>query len=353
MRQERKNINRREFMKLSAVGAGCALTLRSGQGNPAAAASVEDSINARLKIFDSKLPVGLYGRVLQVGDLIPPGLKPQSNLNPLPSARVSERLQRGMRGLLGGQPWTALFSPADTVAIKINGLASGHLSPRIELIEAVIQGVKSAGVPAGNIIIWDRTSRELERCGLSLQRSETEVRVYGTDALTGGGYAKKIESFGSVGSLPSRILTDYATAMINIGVLKDHDLSGVSAGMKNLYGVIHNPNRYHDNRCDPYLADLLALPTVRRTLRLTIIDAILAQAEGGPAFSLDWIWPNNSLLLSVDPVACDQVAASIIDRERSRRGLPSLAEDGRDPTWLTTAANLGLGRCRDLDVREL
>ena len=50
------------------------------------------------------------------------------------------------------------------------------------------------------------------------------------DALRGGGYGSALETSGPVGSLISRILTDYATVLINVGVLKDHDLAGVSAG---------------------------------------------------------------------------------------------------------------------------
>ena len=40
-------------------------------------------------------------------------------------------------------------------------------------------------------------------------------------------------------------------------VLKDHDLAGVSLAMKNWYGVVHNPNKLHDDDCDPFVADLV------------------------------------------------------------------------------------------------
>ncbi|MCK4306287.1 MAG: DUF362 domain-containing protein, partial [Candidatus Eisenbacteria sp.] len=298
-------------------------------------------------------PQGLYGRVAAVGDLIPRGSQPRSNLDPLPSSRVRERLERGMAALLGPKPWRSLFSSADTVAIKINGLASGHLSPRKELVWAIVEGLRSAGVSDGRIIIWERTTRELQRSGFPLQTSAAGVRAYGTDALRGGGYAATFETFGSVGSLVSRIVSNYATALINVGVLKDHDLAGLSAGMKNLYGLIHNPNRYHDNACDPFVAEVAALPSVRRTLRLTVVDATIAQAQGGPAYVPEWIWPCNRILLGLDPVACDRVAWDTIEKERAGRGLPSLTEAKREPTWIQTAAGYGLGRAEDIDLREV
>ena len=52
--------------------------------------------------------------------------------------------------------------------------------------------------------------------------------------------------------------TSAAPRWSRFGVVKDHDLAGVSAGLKNWYGVIHNPNKYHDSCCDPYVADVVA-----------------------------------------------------------------------------------------------
>jgi len=329
-------MNRRAFLSLG-MGGLLAIPLAAEPRTRAARQS------APLAILTRPETRALLGRVASVGDLIPAGLSPRSNRDALPAARTRERVDAGLQALLGPEPWSRLFRPEDVVAIKINGLASGVLSPRREIVAAVIHGLRRAGVPAGQVIVWDRTTQELERSGFALQTGPQDVRVYGTDALRGGGYAESFETCGAVGSLLSRIVTHYATALINIGVLKDHDLAGLSAGMKNLYGAIHNPNRYHDSACDPYVAEVAALPSIRAKLRLTVIDAVLAQAEGGPAFAPDWIWPCNRILLAVDPVAADHRAGELLAAERARRGLPSLAAAGRAPTWIATAAYLGLG----------
>ncbi|MBD3235550.1 MAG: DUF362 domain-containing protein [Candidatus Eisenbacteria bacterium] len=333
-------LSRRRFLQLSAAAAALL---------PEAASAT----SARLAALTEPERAHLWGRVGVVRDLLPAGRHPASNRDALPARRVAERLAAGMEALLGREPWAQLFGPADTVAIKINGLAAGLLSPRPELVAAIVAGLRSAGVEAGRIIIWERTSRELERSGFPLQREPGDVRAYGTDALRGGGYSGEIHGFGSVGSLVSRIVTDYATALINVGVLKDHDLAGLSAGMKNLYGAIHNPNRYHDHACDPYVAEVTALAPIRARLRLTVIDAVLAQAEGGPAYVADWIWPAGRLLLGVDPVAVDRHAAALLAAERARRGLPTLEEAHRAPAWIATAAALGLGRAEPLRLIEV
>ena len=51
-------------------------------------------------------------------------------------------------------------------------------------------------------------------------------------------------------------------------LLKDHDGAGVSIALKNMYGVIHNPNKYHPNGCNPYVADVNMLPDIRTKMRL-------------------------------------------------------------------------------------
>lgn len=340
-------MRRRDFLRLS-LGAALVPGVRAmARGTaPAAAALVPSALE----------PLGserLLGRVVTVADLIPSGLTLVSNRDALPQERLRARLDAGLAALLGPEPWRQLVGPKDTVAIKVNGLGAPLLSPRPELVRAIVAGVRSAGVPDDRVIVWDRSTRELEQSGFPRQIAAGAVRAYGTDALRGGGYATDLESFGEVGSFVTRILTDYATVLINIGVLKDHDLAGVSAGMKNLYGTIHNPNRYHDHGCDPYVAHVTALPSVRRKLRLTVIDAVLGQAQGGPAFVSSWIWPCGRILLACDPVACDAVAWDWIERRRATMGLPTLSEVQRAPAWIATAAALGLGRDRGVRIEEV
>jgi uncharacterized protein (DUF362 family) len=291
--------------------------------------------------------------VVAVRDLIPAGAIPASNRDPLPEERVRARLDAGLRELLGPEPWARLLGPGDVVAIKVNGLAAPHLSPRPELVRAIAAGARAAGVPEDGVIVWDRSTRELERAGFPLQTQPGGMRAYGTDALRGGGYAAALESSGAVGSFVSRIVAEYATVLINVGVLKDHDLAGISAGMKNLYGAIHNPNRYHDGGCDPYVAQVAALPSLRRCLKLTVIDAVLAQAEGGPAYSARWVRPCDRVLLAVDPVACDATAWELLEGLRAAAGLPTLTEARRAPRWIATAAGIGLGQHAGLRVTEV
>lgn len=241
------------------------------------------------------------------------------------------------------EAWSTLFVPDDIVAIKINALAGKPFSPHIGLVESIVEGVKLAGVKEKNIIIFDRLDKELVKAGYEIKKDKNLIKCLGTDGLAGSGYDDQPQINGSIGSCFSKIISNYATAIINVPVLKDHDLSGVSVGMKNFYGVIHNPNKYHDNNCDPYIADLNSHPFIRKKLRLVVCDAIKAQYNGGPAFKPQWVWDFGGLIVGTDPVAMDQTGYKIIKEKRDELGLPSLKQAGREPKYIQTAAAMGLG----------
>ena len=162
------------------------------------------------------------------------------------------------------------------------------------------------------------------------------VQCYGTDRV---GYEEDLVAYGSVGSRLSKILTQRSNVLINVPVLKDHDGAGVTIALKNMYGVIHNPNKYHPNGCDPYVADLNMLPEIRTRMRLTICDATTAMYEGGPAYKPEHSWKYNALLVSQDPVALDYTGWQIIERKRAEKGLKTLDAEDRAPHYIATAAD--------------
>ena len=100
---------------------------------------------------------------------------------------------------------------------------------------------------------------------------------------------------GSAASLLSKTLTQTCDAVINLPVLKDHGIVGVTMALKNLFGAIHNPNKYHSDVGDPYVADVYMLPPIRQKVRLAICDATTAQYEGGPSYMPQWGWSYNGL----------------------------------------------------------
>jgi uncharacterized protein (DUF362 family) len=234
-----------------------------------------------------------------------------------------------------------LFREDERIAIKVNTLAGPGMSTSVDVVEALVAELRAAGRGRGGIVVFDRLAEELTAAGYpsGQEARDRGYRVQGTDEA---GYSRELHVSGRVGSLLSEVLLG-VDALITVGVVKDHDLAGIGGCTKNLYGVIHNPNRYHDHNCDPYLADVLALDEVRRRVRLAVGDGLTAEWQGGPALVRANTWPLGAVLASTDTIALDAVMADIIDAKRKEQGLPTLAEVDRPPRWLQTAASRSLG----------
>ena len=232
--------------------------------------------------------------------------------------------------------WRRLVRPGGTVGLKVNTLGGRGISTNVELVAAVCERLQQAGVKPADIIVWDRDTDELERAGFRITIGGDQIQCYGTDRVD---YEEYLSTWGSVGSCVSKILTRSCSVLINLPVLKDHDGAGVTIALKNMYGVIHNPNKYHPNGCDPYVADVNMLPEIRSHMRLVICDATTAMYEGGPGFKPEHSWKLNGLLVSQDPVALDYTAWQMIERKRAEMGLKTLETEHRAPRYIATAGD--------------
>jgi len=261
--------------------------------------------------------------------------------------RVRELLDEAARMLAGdakpADAWARWFKPDDRVSIKVNCLGFST-SPVVAL--ALAEAIGSAGVAPERIILWDRSDRELKASGHTLRTSGKGVRCFGTDALAsrgGEGYASEIATSGAIGSLYSRIVTEETTALASAAVLKDHNLAGLTGCLKNFYGAIHNPNKYHGNGCDPFIADVCAHPHIRGRLRIALCDATRSQYDGGPPSRPDRQWAYGGMLLATDPVALDRAALEILERKRAAAKMKTLADEKRPARYLASAEARGLG----------
>jgi uncharacterized protein (DUF362 family) len=231
-----------------------------------------------------------------------------------------------------------LFKPTDVVGIKVNCLGGRGVSTRPEVALQLAAFLQAAGVPADRIYVWDRTDRELRGAGYVIS-SGPGVRVFGTNEDFDG----RLVEWGPSASRFDRVLSTELTALISCSVLKDHGLAGVSLTMKNWYGVVHNPNKLHDDNCAPFIPHLVACPVIHDKLRLNVVDGALAQCHGGPARAPRWAWSYGGFLVSTDPVAVDAVGRQVLEARRREVGLPPLAAEGREPGHIAGAAGLGLG----------
>jgi uncharacterized protein (DUF362 family) len=248
------------------------------------------------------------------------------------------------------------FSSQDQVGLKVNCLAGKMASTHPEVALACANLLKDSGVEEKNVIIWDRSERELKEVGFPLNLNGDGFRCFGTDSK-GVGYSYDLIDYMNIGSLLSRIMNGYTNVQLNVPVLKDHGLSGITCSLKNFFGAIHNPNKYHDNGCDPFVADLNAVPQIKEQQKLVICDALRIQYNGGPSYHPQWAEHFGGVIISDDPVAVDFVGYEIIDKIRAEHKLPSLEKAGRKPKHIFTAAdpahNLGKAKSEEIDLVEI
>jgi uncharacterized protein (DUF362 family) len=228
------------------------------------------------------------------------------------------------------------------IGLKTNGLGGKGISTHAVLVYAIAERLQAAGVKPGNILIWDRNARDLQACGLTINTDPKQVRCFGSDV---SGFEGVVETWGSSHARFSKILTSECAMVINLPILKDHSMSGVTFAMKNMYGVVERPQDLHGGGCNPGVADLNAFPVIRQKIKLTIGDAMTSVYEGGPLFRPEHLWQPNALIVGEDRVAIDQIAWGILEKKRAEVGLKTLEAVGRPPRYIATAAGAthGLG----------
>jgi uncharacterized protein (DUF362 family) len=265
-------------------------------------------------------------------------------------------LEAGLRALaMTADARAALASwvrSVDTVGLKVNCLAGRMMSTHVELAEELVALLAASGLPRKNAIVFDRGDADLRRGGYSLRSGGNDYRCIGNDSA---GYDQDLTVMASGASRLARVASRHTSVLINVPVLKDHGIAGVSGALKNNFGLVHNPNKFHLNGCDPHVAEVNALELVRRKQRLIVCDALTVQADGGPGYHAASAVHHGALLFAVDPVALDVVAWELLERLRATRKLPTLAADKRRPVHIEGAARrgLGVGERRRIDLVEI
>jgi uncharacterized protein (DUF362 family) len=306
--------SRRQFLKTAAAGA----VVLGAEGKAVWAKAATTPGKSKVVIADDK-------------DLRGNGANPEDQ-------RVVALLDRAMLAYGGKDAWKQIVRPGQKVTLKVNTIAGKGMSTHVSLVLAICERLQQAGIKPGDIIIWDRTSRELERAGYTISTDPNRVRCFGTDTV-GYGYEEQPQTFGKVSAKVSKILTQNTDVMINLPLLKDHEIAGVTLAMKNMYGVVERPFELHGGNCNPYVADLNMLPPIREKMKVTILDGMTGLYNGGPSFHPEYTWPHNGLIVAQDRVALDRTGAQIIEKKRAEKGLKTLAEVGRPATYIATAAD--------------
>lgn len=222
---------------------------------------------------------------------------------------------------------------------------------RPELARFTAEQIAKTGVTRKNISIFDR--------GLKCKKTST-TNCIERFSMAEAGYrlnkggrsfqvleARKPGRWRNLGSVRNRFfkVLEEADCLVNMPILKDHHIMGVTFALKNHLGSVANPELFHQNAGVPRVADLNLHPIIRKAHRLVIGDVLRAQYNKGPHNYPEYHWNENAIIVGVDPVAVDRVALAILVKKREEKDLKfgKMAKGGEAAKYIVDAGNRGLG----------
>jgi uncharacterized protein (DUF362 family) len=327
-------VDRRTFIKVSAA---TAVALSAG-------GAVAQDAPAEAETF---VPASHPGRIVRVGH--PGALSDPTSVTSDPDpAVVATMVDTAVMAIAGtgdiGSAWRAFIHPSDRVMIKINALASPTMATNRAVVEPIIRGLQAMGLPNDQMVVYDQYGNRMRRAGF---RSGDDIEGVAVEYNRTRGYEDEAIAHGS-GESKFAVTASWATAIINVPVIKDHDLCGVTMAMKNItHGVIEEPSTLHrvhrrtQRECAVH-ADVYTAAPLAGKVRLVVVDGLRLMYDGGPQDNDNKI-PHNAIYTGTDPIALDTMALDLIEAARAERGLRTLEADGRGCFWLAVCEARGLG----------
>lgn len=279
---------------------------------------------------------------------------------------VSELVDQAMMKFTGRasakEAWRDIVLPDDIVGIKINPLGGPQFSTHPIIVDKIVEGVYGAGVLKKQIIIWDRFESHLLNAGYPIKQAEGEVQTFASDT-EGIGYDDEVfyesekdsvnrRENESTRSRYSQIVTQHVDVLINVPVLKHHEMAGISGCLKNLaFGSVDNTRRFHGKPiyCNPAIAEILEHKVLKDKLVLNIVDGLVASFDRGPTYHAESAWNYGSLFVGADPVILDVLVLQTVNQKREELELGSVSKLANH---INTASVLGLGT-NTLDQADL
>jgi uncharacterized protein (DUF362 family) len=296
---------------------------------------------------------------------------PARTINPGAVRRMVDSLVCGVTGQRTvTAAWRSLVQPSDRVGVKVSASGRGVSGTNPEVVEAICAGLIEAGVPAKNLIVWDRNLEDLLAAGF--RRDSRFYTLEAIDPKTGydpkvqvsapvigrliWGDAKfgdkKISRFSdlltpadqlSSTSFFSRILNTGVTKVINVPSLTDSFSTGIHGALAGMtLGNLDNWRRFAKSAADgdSHIAEIYADPLIQEKVVLTILDGLIMQYAGGPFPDPNFLVENFTLFASTDAVAIDATAARLIEETRRAGKMPSIKTM---TAYIEAASLLGLG----------
>ena len=300
--------------------------------------------------------------------------------------------------------WRSLVEPKDVVGIKIattGGISGGT---HHAVVATIVEGLKAAGVPMNNILVWDRDIEDLENAGYLSRDGHTSLFVCpvqgieprwgydpkdvytapflgkliwgdldfkgkliqadaGLHSDLGSIIANPMErpKAGSEDDLRSKraamladsnlsnashyctILSRRVTKIVNVPVFADNYYAGLGGALYNV--TIPNIDNWRRLVGKPHygvpaIPEMYSDPNLGGKVVINIVDGLIAQIAGGPSFDPQYARQHATLYASRDAVALDATLLREMEAWRAAAHLPAL---GDSAAHVRSSGEIGLG----------
>jgi hypothetical protein len=250
---------------------------------------------------------------------------------------LGEMLDQAIRSLTGQATeeagWRRVLGAAERIVLKFNAVGARVIDTNEVMARLLVERIAAAGYEPQNLVLVEVPSylrREL-----------------GTGEITPG-WGAPVSVGGRLEPL-ARYLHE-SDAIVNVPLLKTHQIAGMSGCMKNLsHALVRHPAWYHANGCSPYVGQVIGSQAVSARVKLNLVNAVRVVVNGGPDARGEDIVGYGGLLLGFDPVAVDTLGLGILATERRRLGLAG----GGQVRYLASAAGMGIGRWRPVEIDRI
>jgi len=224
-----------------------------------------------------------------------------------------------------------LIQPDDTVLVKPNigfdrtPAQAANTNP--DVVSEVVRLAIEAG--AGEVIVLDHTLHDVriayEHSGIAAAAEDAGARVVHVRGKTDPRFRTVEFPEGKVTkSWPVYKVVWDADVLINVPIVKHHNLAKATMGLKNMMGLAGgNRGEWHTD-----LADRLCDMNQRVRVDLVVLDAFRVMVRHGPTGgSLNDVEDRRTVAVSADQVAIDAYGAGLLDMEPAE--VPAVAEAAR------------------------
>ncbi|HEX6563896.1 MAG TPA: DUF362 domain-containing protein, partial [Chthoniobacterales bacterium] len=256
------------------------------------------------------------------------------------------------------------------------------------VVQAIVNGLREAGVSADNIVVWDREEELLKRGGFHSRVGDYRVLwsegnydpqvalsspvagqlIFGDLFFVGKNLPNfreelKPEADNKKRGLPanisneshvSKVLTKVVTKVINVPVLADNIYCGLSGAMFNM--TVQNVDNWRRLVQPPdegeSIPEMYSDPRISQKIVLTIMDGLVALYAGAPFGDANYAIHFGTIYASKDPVAIDAVASKQLDKWRVDAKMDPVSKTAK---YVETAAAMQLGNAElsRIEVRDI